>query len=266
MLIDTTVLFKIITLVFAGLVLPIIVTVLTNHLNKLNSLYKSGKLIEYYFGNILNIVLNIFLILIVVNVFINVIKEKESETIGALGIIIALIIVNLFLNKLIIKDMINRLVLFKHCGEDEFSVLLKGEHNLIKNAVVYGDSNYYSSNVNDWSILEPHATNDKHIVVTKLVKSEFIDGQIKYIERYNPLGIMKTKDYIGFFILDVVLYIVFLSVLYHLKYQNYIFCINVSLISIILASYLTKVVLFARLTKHNNHIKCVLIKKLNELN
>lgn len=106
----------------------------------------------------MNLVLNIFPILIAVNVFINVIKDKESLIIGALGIIIVLIIVILFLNTLLIKGMINRLVLFKHSGEDEFSVLLKGEHNLIKNAVVYGDSNYYSRKVSDWSILKPRYT------------------------------------------------------------------------------------------------------------
>lgn len=249
-----------------GLFFSIIVAIILKHLNKSHSLYKSERLIEYYFSNVLNLVLNIFPILIAVNVFINVIKDKESLIIGALGIIIVMIIVNLFLNTLLIKGMINRLVLFKHSGEDEFSVLLKGEHNLIKNAVVYGDSNYYSRNVNDWSILKPRYTNDKHMVVTKLVKSELIDGQIKYIERYNPLGLMKIKNCIGYFILDVVLYVVFLFFLFYLHHQTYIIHITVYLISTLLASYIIKVVLFARLTKYNNYIKNVLIKKLNELN
>ncbi len=71
-----------------GLFFPIIVAIILKHLNKSHSLYKSERLIEYYFSNVLNLVLNIFPILIAVNVFINVIKDKESLIIGALGIII----------------------------------------------------------------------------------------------------------------------------------------------------------------------------------
>ncbi|UWF57031.1 hypothetical protein NZD48_01360 [Staphylococcus hyicus] len=265
-MIDPSELFNIFISMVKGLFFPIIVAIIVKYLNKSHSLYKSDRLIEYYFSNVLNLVLNIFPILIAVNVFINVIKEKGSVIIGALCIIIILIIVNFFLNRLLIKGMINSLVLFKHSGEDEFSVLLKGEHNLIKNAVVYGDSNYYSRYVNDWSISKPRYTNDKHMVVTKLVKSELIDGQIKYIERYNPLGLLKIKDCIGYFILDVVLYIVFLIFIFYLNHQNYILHITVYLISTLLASYIIKLVLLSRLTKYNNYIKTVLIKKLNKLN